>query len=54
MHIFKLPVQCNRLCVKGCGCVQVQAITARLLALRTLLGKHDDIDIIWMLERAPR
>ncbi|KAK9796990.1 hypothetical protein WJX73_008860 [Symbiochloris irregularis] len=33
---------------------EVQAISARLLALRTLLGKHEDVDIVWMVERAPR
>lgn len=34
--------------------MQVHAISARLLALRKLLGTHEDIDIIWMVERAPR
>ena len=39
---------------RGDLCLQVAAVSARVLALRTMLGSRDNLDLVWMLEREPR
>ena len=36
------------------GCLQVAAITSRILALKSMLGSREGLDLVWMLEREPR
>ena len=34
--------------------MQVAAVSSRVLALRSMLGSRDELDLVWMLEREPR